>query len=207
MSSFNPLSLRKYFIMGSQNVKGNPVAVLEQAIQAGITIFQFREKGPGSLSGDSKIKLGKELRAVCSVHQIPFIVNDDVELVDKLDADGIHVGQDDQSVKELREMFPNKIIGLSVSNQDELNNSALEYVDYIGAGPVFLTTTKVDAKSSVGLDWIRFLRAEFPEFPIVGIGGINTTNASSVLKAGANGVSFISAVTRAEDIKEAVSKL
>ncbi|MEI3596966.1 MULTISPECIES: thiamine phosphate synthase [unclassified Oceanobacillus] len=207
MSSFNPLSLRKYFIMGSQNVKGNPVAVLEQAIQAGITIFQFREKGPGSLSGDSKIKLGKELRTVCSVHQIPFIVNDDVELVDKLDADGIHVGQDDQSVKELREMFPNKIIGLSVSNQDELNNSALEYIDYIGAGPVFLTTTKVDAKSSVGLDWIRFLRAEFPEFPIVGIGGINTTNASSVLKAGADGVSFISAVTRAEDIKEAVSKL
>lgn len=193
--------------MGSQNVEGNPVAVLEQAIQAGITMFQFREKGSGSLSGDRKVKLGNELRAICREHQIPFIVNDDVELVDILDADGIHVGQGDQSVKELREMFPNKIIGLSVSNEEELNNSPLKYVDYIGAGSVFPTTTKEDAKSSVGLDWIRFLRAKLPDFPVVGIGGINTTNASSVLKAGADGVSFISAVTRAKSIKEAVSKL
>ena len=207
MSSFNSSRLRKYFIMGSQNVEGNPVTVLEQAVQAGITIFQFREKGPGSLSGDSKLKLGEELRTVCKVNQIPFIINDDVELVDKLDADGIHVGQDDQSVKELREMFPEKIIGLSVSNQNELNNSQLEYVDYIGAGSVFPTTTKVDAKSTVGLDWIRFLRKKFPEFPIVGIGGIDTTNAKRVLEAGADGVSFISAVTKAENIKEAVNKL
>ncbi|WP_405101954.1 thiamine phosphate synthase [Oceanobacillus sp. FSL H7-0719] len=200
-------ALRKYFIMGSQNCESNPSLILETAIKAGITIFQFREKGTSSLKADAKIKLGKQLREICREHAIPFIVNDDVELVDLLDADGIHVGQDDQSVKELRKYFPDKIIGLSVSTPEELANSPLELVDYIGAGPIFQTVTKTDAKSVVGLDWIRSLRAQFPSLPIVGIGGINTENAESVLKAGADGVSFISAITQAKNIEESVKQL
>ncbi len=200
-------ALRKYFIMGSQNCQDDPANILATAVKAGITIYQYREKGANSLTGNAKLELGKRLRDICRSYAIPFIVNDDMELVELLDADGIHVGQDDYGVKELRKHFPEKIIGLSVSNAEELSNSPLELVDYIGAGPIFPTSTKTDAKAAVGLDWIRFLRAQFPNLPIVGIGGINTTNATSVLHAGADGVSFISAVTQAENIEENVKLL
>ncbi|MFD1852214.1 thiamine phosphate synthase [Oceanobacillus bengalensis] len=200
-------NLRKYFIMGSQNCNDDPVRVLESAVKAGITAFQFREKGEGSLTGDAKLELGKQLRAICRGYHIPFIVNDDVSLVDTLDADGIHVGQDDQSVDELRNLFPDKIIGLSVSNASEVAKSPIHLVDYIGAGPIFSTRTKSDAKSAVGVEWIATLREQFPNLPIVGIGGITTENAASVISKGADGVSFISAITMTEDIKEAVRQL
>ncbi|MCM3398920.1 thiamine phosphate synthase [Oceanobacillus profundus] len=200
-------SLRKYFIMGSQNCDRNPGDILEAAAKGGITAFQFREKGPSSLNGNAKLELGKELRAICRSYHIPFIVNDDVELVELLDADGIHVGQDDRSAEELRQAFPNKIIGLSVSTTDEVDRSPIDLVDYIGAGPIFSTTTKTDAKAAVGLEWIQTLRAQFPTLPIVGIGGIDTMNAKSVLEAGADGVSFISVITQAEDIAKAVKAI
>src|SRR4051812_27257966 len=99
-------SLRKYFIMGSQNCKRNPVEILAEATEAGITAFQFREKGDGCLAGEARLELGKQLRAICKRSDIPFIVNDDVELANILDADGIHVGQDDLPVETLRKIFP-----------------------------------------------------------------------------------------------------
>lgn len=202
-------AIRKYFIMGSQdcNRKQNPADILEKAVQAGITSYQFREKGPGSLTGEDKLKLGKQLRAICRSYSIPFIVNDDVELVNLLDADGIHVGQDDYAVKELRNLFPHKFIGLSVSTPAEVEKSRIDLVDYIGAGPIFPTKSKIDAKATAGLEWIRTLRSWFPTLPIVGIGGITTANANKVILAGADGVSFISAVTKAENIKDAVKLL
>lgn len=199
--------LRKYFIMGSQNCESDPLAILEEAAKAGITLFQYREKGPGSLTGEEKIRLGRQLREICKRYHIPFIVNDDVELVELLDADGIHVGQDDISLEELRAIFPNKIIGLSISTKEELDKSPVELVDYIGAGPVYPTTTKIDAKATAGLQWIRSLRQMYPGLAIVGIGGINTTNAQAVLEAGADGVSFISVVTKAHNIKDTIRKL
>src|SRR5690625_1065932 len=94
--------LRKYFIMGSQNCDRDPVEILYEAVSAGITAFQYREKGDGALTGKAKLELGKQLREICASHHIPFIVNDDIELVQPLEADGIHVGQDDLSVQEIR---------------------------------------------------------------------------------------------------------
>lgn len=199
--------LRKYFIMGSQNCDRDPVEILREAVSAGITAFQYREKGAGALTGKAKLELGKQLREICSAHQIPFIVNDDIELVEPLQADGIHVGQDDLSVQEIRRMFPGKIIGLSVSDIHELEQSPLSFVDYIGAGPMYDTSTKADAKAAVGVQWVETLRDQFPNLPIVGIGGINTDNASAVLQAGADGVAVISAITKASSIKETVVKL
>lgn len=204
---FNRALLRKYFIMGSQNCHRSPQAVLEEALAAGITAFQFREKGAGSLSGQAKLQLGKELRARCRAYNVPFFINDNIELAKELDADGIHVGQEDMPVKEVRMQFPDKMIGLSVSNQEELNQSSLDVVDYIGVGPIFATSTKEDAKQAVGLEWIQTIRSQYPTIPIVAIGGIQTENAGSVIKAGADGVSFITAVTKAENIKAAVEKL
>lgn len=199
--------LRKYFIMGSQNCKRDPRVILQEAIDAGITAFQYREKGAGSLRGQEKIELGKQLRTICREHNIPFIVNDDTELVDILVADGIHVGQDDTPVEYLRERYPNLIIGLSISNHEELAKSNTGVIDYAGAGPIFSTMTKEDAKEVVGLDWIYQLRYEVPLLPIVGIGGINESNAAQVIEAGADGVSVISAIAHSNNIAKTVGML
>lgn len=97
--------LRKYFIMGSQNCKRDPVDILDEAIKGGITAFQFREKGTGALTGEAKLTLGKQLRAMCLNHNVPFFINDDIDLIDVLNVDGIHVGQGDMSVAEIRKRF------------------------------------------------------------------------------------------------------
>ncbi|MUV36745.1 Thiamine phosphate synthase [Lentibacillus sp. JNUCC-1] len=199
--------LKVYLIMGSQNCDRDPADILHDAIQGGITAFQFREKGAGSLEGDAKLALGKKLRAICRDHDVLFFVNDDLDLVEPLEADGIHVGQDDASAKEVRRQFPDKIIGLSVSNTGEVGRSPLNVVDYLGAGPVFATTSKHDAKAPVGPEWIETLQRDYPGMPIVGIGGITTDNAQLVFNAGAAGVSVISAVTEADDPRKAVQKL
>src|SRR5690625_2223820 len=150
--------LRKYFIMGSQNCDRDPEYILQEALEAGITAFQFREKGQGSLVGEEKVKLGKKLRHLCFTHQIPFFINDDVELAEKLEVDGIHVGQEDTDVEVIRTKFPDLMIGLSVSNRKELERSPIHHIDYIGAGPIYATHTKEDAKQVVGTEWIHYLR-------------------------------------------------
>lgn len=199
--------LRKYFIMGSQNCRRDPVKILEEAIQGGITSFQFREKGTGSLTGISKIKLGEQLRSICRNYNVPFFINDDIDLVDLLDVDGIHVGQGDMPIEEIKKLFPNKTIGLSVSNHQELNDSPIELVDYVGAGSVYTTLTKEGAKKAVGLEWVKTLRSQFPSLPIVGIGGITIDNADNVLDAGADGIAVISEITEAKNVQDIISKL
>src|SRR5699024_7330380 len=179
----------------------------EKAIQGGITAFQFREKGAGSLTGMAKIALGKQLRNICLEHRIRFFINDDIDLADSLYVDGFNVGLYDMQIDEIKKLYPNKIIGISISNRKELNQSPVDLIDYIGAGAVFPTSTKKDAKEAVGLEWIKILRSEYPDLPIVGIGGINADNAYSVREAGADGISVISAITEAENIKEVVRRL
>src|SRR5699024_8118377 len=155
---FQRQPLRKFFIMGTQDCANrSPLTVLEAALQAGITAFQFREKGTGALTGEEKAILGAKLRARCASYQVPIIVHDDVGLMEVLDADGVHVGQDDSSVKMIRERFPNIISGLSISSRHELTNSPVHLIDYIGAGTVFRTTSKADAEVT-GLQWIKTLR-------------------------------------------------
>lgn len=205
----NDAYLRKYFIMGSQDcpINRKPEVILQEAIKGGITTFQFREKGTNALKGDEKIALGKKLRHICRVHDIPFFINDDIDLIDILDVDGIHVGQDDVSPAIIRQRYPHLTIGLSISNVTELNKSPLEQIDYIGAGAIFTTSTKNDATQAVGLQWIETLKNEHPSMPIVGIGGITTENAQQVFQAGASGVAIISAITKAPNIQQAVTLL
>lgn len=205
---FQRRQLRKYFIMGSQNCgKRDPVKILDAALAAGITTFQFREKGEGSFTGEQKRILGQKLRERCLRHHVPFIVNDDMELAESLKADGIHVGQDDTPIERVRERFPDKAIGLSVSNEQEFKNSPIQLIDYIGVGPVFPTTSKADAKETVGVEWLETLHLQYPTIPIVGIGGITVENATGVIDAGADGISVISAITEAKNIEQTVLML
>lgn len=200
-------NLSVYFIMGSTNCLKDPAEVLQEAIEGGITIFQFREKGEGALTGSAKLALAKELQGICHDHQIPFIVNDDIELAIAIDADGVHIGQEDEPVKTVREKIGNKVLGVSVHSIEEAVAALEQGADYFGIGPVFPTKTKADAKPSRGTVLIEKLRAEGYKIPIVGIGGITIENASSVINAGADGVSVITSISHATSPLEAAQGL
>jgi thiamine-phosphate pyrophosphorylase len=201
-------TLKVYFIMGSPNCKDNPARVLNEAIKGGITLFQFREKGIGALTGDAKVELAKELQQICRELHIPFIINDDINLAIALNADGVHIGQEDDPVEEVRKKIGHdKIIGVSVHSYEEAMTALEGGADYFGIGPVFPTKTKEDAKPSNGTKLIEELRDREVCIPIVGIGGITAENAGSVIQAGADGVSVITAISHAESVTEAAENL
>ncbi|WP_278926777.1 thiamine phosphate synthase [Staphylococcus auricularis] len=206
--AFDRKQLRLYFIAGTQDVVSDTTLkdILTEALEAGITLFQYREKGPGSLTGEERVNEAKALQQLCHQYDVPFIVNDDVALAKAIDADGIHVGQDDAEVAQFAEQFEGKIIGLSVGNVEEYQQSDLSHVDYIGVGPMYTTISKADAEAPVGPEMIPELRQYVQDLPIVGIGGITTENYDQVLEAGADGISVISAITRSENVTKTVQK-
>jgi len=199
--------LKVYFILGSTNCTKSPVQVLEEAIAGGITIFQFREKGYGSLKGVEKYELALNLQRICKAAGIPFIVNDDVDLALELDADGVHIGQEDEPVDNIREKIGDKILGVSAHTVEEARKAIEFGADYLGIGPIFPTKTKEDAKAVQGTSLIELLRKSQLDIPLVGIGGITVDNAHSVIQAGADGVSVITAISLAKEITKTTMEL
>ncbi|KIY23504.1 thiamine phosphate synthase [Mesobacillus subterraneus] len=197
--------LKVYFIEGSTNCIEDPVKVLEDAIRGGITIFQYREKGEGSLVDKEKLALGRRLQQACKENGIPFLVNDDLELALELDADGVHIGQEDEDAARVREKIGDKILGVSVHNLEEAEKAIQSGADYFGVGPIFPTATKKDAGAVQGTAMIEELKGF--GIPIVGIGGINAHNAEMVMEAGADGVSVITAISHAKDVRTAATQL
>lgn len=187
--------LRFYFITDDRAPKVTPLEQVRIALSAGATIVQYRCK---SFSA----RLFQEAAAVrdlCRCNRVPFVVNDNILLAKALEADGVHLGQDDEDPHLARAILgPRAIVGLSVSNLVELEKSDLAPCDYIGTGPVFDTSTKPDAKSAVGLSGLEAVVERSP-VPVVAIGGIDATNAKACLARGAGGVAVISVITRAEN--------
>lgn len=196
--------LKLYFIMGSQDCRNRtPEETLALAIEGGITCFQYREKGNSSLGKVGKYELGKKLRKLCANHKIPFIVNDDLPLAIALDADGVHVGQDDEHAKYVRETIgPNKILGVSTHTVEEGLQAVLDGADYLGIGPMYPTISKADTEKQQSLDIFTEFRNAGISLPLVAIGGLNSSNGETVLKAGANGLAIISDICRAKHIQE-----
>ena len=205
---FNKELLKLYFICGTTTCLGkNLYTVVEDALKGGITLFQFREKGKGALEGKEKLELAIKLKNLCKKYNVPFIVNDDIELALEIDADGVHVGQDDLGVDEIRKLMPNKIIGLSIGNEEELKQSKVEYVDYVGVGPVYVTQSKDDAGGAIGYEGLELMRKLLPQMPLVAIGGIQTQHIKDVMKTNVDGVSIISAISYSENIEETVREM
>lgn len=198
-----------YLVMGSQDCRGrDPVWVLEQAIAGGITLFQFREKG-SSLTLRETVALGERLRNLCRKHAIPFIVNDRADLALVLDADGLHVGQEDLPVREARRLIgPERILGVSAETVKEAKQAVRDGADYLGVGPMYVTSTKPDAGEPIGPQAIAGMRKHLPpSVPIVGIGGIDAAGAADVIRAGADGVAVISAIAGSPDPRRAAEEL
>ncbi|WP_412521468.1 thiamine phosphate synthase [Staphylococcus simulans] len=203
---FQPEDLSVYFICGTQDIPEHRTIheVLAEALEGGITMYQFREKGATAKTGEAKKELAQSLQQLCRKYHVPFIVNDDVELAEAIDADGIHVGQDDAKIETFKTHFKDKIIGLSVGNETELAQSDLTDVDYIGVGPIFKTGSKADASEPVGPQMIETLYEKTNGMPIVAIGGIALNNVAPLAQTHAQGVSVISAIAQSSNVKETV---
>jgi len=187
-------ALRFYFITDDHAEVIHPLKQVRIALKAGATMVQYRNKA----FEPHHFKEAEAIRTLCRCNAVPFIVNDDIVLAKALEADGVHVGQSDGSPAQARIVLGDQaIIGVSVSDMDELHSTDLTSCDYIGTGPVFATTTKADAKtvlSAVGMGTI----AKATPVPLVAIGGISPANTVDCFKHGAAGVAVISCITRAD---------
>ncbi|MBF0785718.1 thiamine phosphate synthase [Muribacter muris] len=212
-------SLHLYFIAGTQDMRhlsGDPadnlLNILRQALESGISCFQFRDKGQFSLAAQPKAQadLAKKCRRLCHDYQIPFIMNDDVELGLAVGADGIHIGQSDGNVKQIIERLKkqNLIFGLSINTLEQLQHYRhYDAIDYFGIGPIFPTASKLDHSAALGVDFLDNLPRLAIDKPCVAIGGINTANAARLRQSGIDGLAVISAITQAPDIPLAVRQL
>ena len=200
--------LNAYLVGGSQDTQGRPdqlLAKVEVALQNGITMFQYREKGPGALTGTARVQLGEQLRALCRQYDCPFVVDDDLTLAIALGADGIHVGQRDQGIEAVlvAAQAAGLFVGYSCATTAQLARAnQLVGLAYVGSGPVFPTLSKADADPALGLAGLAELVAQ-SRHPVVAIGGLNATNLAATWTTGVAGTAVISLVLGAHDVAKA----
>lgn len=174
--------------------------VIEEAIQGGADIIQLREK---KKSKKEMLDMAKNIRALTSKYNVLFIVNDHLDIALAVDADGLHLGQDDLPLQEARRLLgPDKIIGVSTHALSEALEAEQNGADYIGVGPVYATNTKEDVVDPVGLQYVQEV-SQNVSIPFVAIGGIKEHNVRDVLQAGAKRVCVVSAIVGAEDVQGA----
>lgn len=211
MSNFNEKFLHAYFICGSQDVPEGKtlLGLVEEALKAGITAFQFRDKGPNStLSESERLPMAKKLQQLCQQYHVPFVIDDDIQLAQKIHADGIHVGQKDEGIKQVVQDVDGKMfIGYSCSNLTEIEHAnKVSGIDYYGGGPVFATPSKNDAEPEFGVAGLadivkRSLR------PVVAIGGIRVDDLPAIASTKAAGVSAISMIAQSNHIDQTVKAM
>jgi thiamine-phosphate pyrophosphorylase len=178
--------------------------VVRAAIQGGATVVQLREKEG---STQEMVELGRVLHALTRSAGVPFIVNDRLDVALAIDAEGVHMGQDDMPVVIARRLLgPDRILGVSAGTVAEARQAQQEGADYLGVGDVYGTSSKADADIPIGLRGLSEI-AQAVSIPVVGIGGITPQNAKAVIQAGASGVAVISAILGAADPKEAAQRL
>ncbi|MFD2672586.1 thiamine phosphate synthase [Marinicrinis sediminis] len=174
------------------------VEVMEQAILGGVSIVQLRDKWSAP---DELLHKARRLRELTRKHEVLFIVNDHVELALEVDADGVHLGQDDLSLAEARKQMKSKLIGISTHRIEEAIAAQREGADYIGVGPVYATQTKSDVVAPVGLSYVSEVAAEI-DIPAVAIGGIKLHNVADVLQAGARRICAVTEIVGSPQVRQ-----
>jgi thiamine-phosphate pyrophosphorylase len=172
----------------------NLFEAVEGALQGGLTLVQYRDKTADDLI---RLQTAERLKQLCHQYEALFIINDRVDLALAVDADGVHLGQDDLPVSVARQILGSqRIIGRSTHNPDDLKRAIEEGADYVGVGPVYATPTKA-GRPAAGLEYVRHA-AQNASMPWFAIGGINAENLSEVVAAGADRVSVVRAIMEAE---------
>lgn len=193
-----------YLVTDRKLLRGRDlVQSIEQAIKGGVSLVQLREK---SVSSREFLELAIRVKEITARYKVPLIINDRLDIALAVDADGLHVGQDDLPMLKARELFgPDKIIGVSARSLPEALLAQQQGADYLGVGAVFKTSTKTDAKE-VSLEQLEHIK-ESVSIPVVAIGGISLENVKQVITTGIDGVSVVSAILAKDNILFAAKQL
>ena len=177
--------------------------LVEEAILGGVTMIQIREK---EMSHEEFKQEALEVQEVCQKYHVPLLINDDVKLCKEIDADGVHIGQDDLDLKETRKLLgEDKIIGVSAHNMEEAKKAYEDGTDYLGVGAIFSTQTKNDAQD-VSMKTLNEI-CQKVDIPVVAIGGINQVNVLEFMGIALDGVAIVSSIFGSEDIQKSSSLL
>ena len=176
---------------------------VEQALRGGATCVQLREK---ELNDTDFLAEARELKALCARYGVPLIINDNVELALKVDADGVHVGQEDMDARDVRGLIgPAKILGVTAKTIEQAQKAQLAGADYLGSGAVFGSTTKPNARP-MSRELLQTICASV-SIPVVAIGGIHRGNIASLAGTGIRGAAVVSGIFAAADIEEECFRL
>jgi thiamine-phosphate pyrophosphorylase len=191
-----------YIILDPSVCPSRPlIEVLKTAAEAGVVLFQYRNK---TASMKDAYVEALALRQAAAKAGVLFIVNDRCDLALAIDADGVHLGQGDLPLDLARKvMGPEKLIGISTHSLTQVRDATVGKPDYLGFGPIFTPGSKQDHDPVVGLEGLRAIRSLTP-LPVFAIGGIHLDRVDDVVRAGADGVAVISAILKAPDISHAV---
>lgn len=200
----NRNDLLLYGVTDSKYLNGRKMSELvEEAILGGVTMIQLREK---EMSHEDFKQEALEVQKVCQKYHVPFIINDDVALCNEINADGVHIGQDDLNLKETRRILgENKIIGVSAHNMEEAKKAYEDGADYLGVGAIFSTQTKDDA-TAVSMKTLNDICKKI-NLPVVAIGGINQINVLEFMGIDIDGVAIVSSIFGSDDIQKASGML
>ncbi len=194
-----------YGLTGEAHSRGRSnIEVVRAMIDAGIELIQYREKDKSTAE---QFRECRELRRLTREAGVRFIVNDDPALAVMVEADGIHLGQDDYPVAEVRRLVGETMaIGLSTHAPAQAEAACRAGVDYIGVGPIFQTFTKQDVCAPVGLEYLEYVARNI-DLPFVAIGGIKARNLAEVVRRGANCIAMVTEIVAADDIRQRVLQL
>lgn len=196
-----------YGITAEKFSKGRTnIEVVEEMIRGGIKTIQYREKKHQKDVGEMLVEC-RRIRELTRDNDVTFIINDHVDLALLVDADGVHVGQEDLPVEAVRSLIgEEKIIGLSTHSPEQAEKAIAQGADYIGVGPIFTTKTKEDVCDAVGLEYLDYVVAHSP-LPFVAIGGIKEHNIDEIIIRGARSICLVTEIVSSEDIYSTVVRL
>ena len=201
---FDKKMLRLYAVTDRSWLEGETLyAQVEKALRGGVTMVQLREK---DISEEAFEEEAKEIQKLCRSYHVPLLINDNVRLAKKIDADGVHIGQSDMEMRQARELLGrDKIIGVTAKTVEQAKEAEIAGATYLGSGAVFGTSTKKDAKP-MELSTLREITKSVT-IPVVAIGGITASNADRLKDTGIAGIAVVSGIFASKDIEEACRRL
>lgn len=204
MSCIESNKMRLYAVTDRSWLDGRTLAEqVKECLEGGVTFLQLREK---SLDEEAFYQEALEIQKLCRDFHVPFIINDNVEVALRCNADGVHVGQSDMEAQDVRaKLGPEKIIGVSAQTVEQAIRAEQMGADYLGVGAVFSTSTKLDAVD-VSREMLKEI-CEAVSIPVVAIGGISETNILQLAGTGIDGVAVVSAIFAQKDVRAASQRL